>query len=337
MKNINKLIIILLTVCSVGWSQSKTASASLQFLGIGVGSKAIGMGGAFVATANDASALYWNPAGAARVQSSQAMFTHSKWIADIDFNWAGATINMGSAGTLGASFMYLDYGDMEVTNYNEQEGTGEMFSAKDMCLGLSYAYSLTDRFSVGATVKYIREGIWNCSASGVAVDLGIMFVSDLNNLRIGAAITNFGTDMQMTGKDLLFQHDNDQQHYGNNDQVMAMYRTDYFPLPMAFKVGVGMEVLSLEDHKIDVDADINYPSDNSSSMNIGMEYKFMNFLSLRGGYKSIFLSNSEEGLCLGVGISQEIGRNLDVVFDYSYQDFGKYLKNSQQFSVGIKF
>ncbi len=185
------IVFILSAGCIIG--QSKIGSTAAPFLNIAVSPRAISMGGAFVATANDVSGLYWNPAGVAQVESNEAMFSYSKWFADITYNWAGAMLNLEGAGTVGLSVTYLDYGDIEITTLSEQDGTGQFYSAYDMALGLTYAYNLTDRFSLGGTVKYIQQKIWNSSASAFAVDLGVLFNSDINGLRIGATITNFGS------------------------------------------------------------------------------------------------------------------------------------------------
>ncbi len=87
--------------------QSKIGSSSAPFLNIAIGPRAVSMGGAFVATASDVTALYWNPAGASRTETNEAMFSHSKWFADISYNWAGAMLNLGGAGTIGLSVTYL--------------------------------------------------------------------------------------------------------------------------------------------------------------------------------------------------------------------------------------
>ncbi len=331
-----KILTTILMISFIAWGQSKVGSTAMPFLTIGVGPKAIGMGGAFTATANDVTGIFWNPAGVSRMESSQAMFTHSKWFADINFNWAGAAVNLGNMGTIGASFMYLDYGKMEVTNMREQEGTGEFFEAKDLAIALHYSYNLTDRFSVGGNVKYVRQSIWHSSASTVAFDLGILFISEIDGLRIGATISNFGPDAKMDGKDLLFQHDADGQQYGNNDQVLGYWKTDEFPLPFTFKVGLAYDPIKLEDHKLTIAADVNYPNDNSSSVNVGAEYTFMNLLSIRAGYKSLFLDNADESFTYGVGLIQEVGRNSYLTFDYSFTKMNK-LDNTHQFSVGIRF
>lgn len=329
------LLVFLISVfCMFG--QSKVGSTSAPFLNIGIGPRAISMGGAFVATASDVSSLYWNPAGASRSDINEAMFSHSRWFADITYNWAGAMVKLGDAGTVGLNLTYLDYGDMEITTLTEQDGTGQLFSAHDMSLGLTYAYNLTDRFSLGGTVKYIQQKIWNTSASAFAMDLGVLFHSDIYGLRIGATITNFGTGMKMDGKDLLVQHDIDPNNYGNNDQILASLQTDEFPLPLTFRIGLAMDVLNNEEHRVTLAVDALHPNDNDESINIGGEYMFNNLVAFRIGYKSLFLTNSEEGLTAGVGLNYNFTNDFGVKVDYAYQDFG-VLDYTQHFSLGIRF
>jgi len=331
-----KVLIILLLSVTYLFGQTKVGSTAAPFLNIAVSPRAISMGGAFIATANDVSSLYWNPAGASRSDINEAMFSHSRWFADINYNWAGAMIKLGGAGTLGLSLTYLDYGDIEVTTLAEQDGTGEFFSASDMSLGLTYAYNLTDRFSLGGSVKYIQQKIWNSSASAFAIDLGVLFHSDIYGLRIGATITNFGTGMRMDGKDLLVQHDIDPNNYGNNDQILANLQTDEFPLPLTFRIGLAMDVLDTEEHRFTVAADALHPNDNSESVNVGAEYMFNNLIAFRVGYKALFLDNSEEGLTAGVGLNYDFAADFGIRIDYAYQDFG-VLDYTQHFSLGIKF
>jgi opacity protein-like surface antigen len=335
-EKMRKSLLIVIIAAGSLFAQTKVGSTAAPFLNIGIGPRAIAMGGAFVATSNDVTSLYWNPAGASRAQFNSALFSHSKWFADINYNWAGAMLSMGDFGVVGLSINYLDYGDIEVTTLREPEGTGETFNPQDLFIALTYAYNLTDRFSIGGNVKYVNQKIWNTSASAIAVDIGVLFLSDIYGLRIGATITNFGTNMQLDGKDLYIQTDINEQISGNNDQVLAKLNTDSYPLPLTFRVGVAMDVLNFEDHRFTVGADALHPNDNAESLNIGAEYVFMNILALRGGYKSLFLDNSEEGLTLGVGINYDIVPNLGLFVDYAYQDLGR-LDYAQQFSLGVKF
>lgn len=331
-----KLIIIYIVLAGCVFGQSKVGSTAAPFLNIAVGPRAVAMGGAFIATANDVTSLYWNPAGASRAEINSAFFSHSKWFADINYSWAGAMVNLGSVGAVGLSLGYLNYGDLEVTTLREPEGTGEFFTPSDMYMALTYAYNLTDRFSIGGSVKYINQKIWNSSASTVAFDLGTLFISDIYGLRIGATISNFGSDMKIDGKDLFVQKDVNNQVFGNNDQILAKLNTDEFPLPLTFKVGVAMDLVNSDMHKFTIGADAWHPTDNDESLNVGAEYVFHNLIALRGGYKSLFLNNTEEGLTLGFGLNYDFAPNVGIFVDYAYQDFG-VLDYTQYFSLGIKF
>ncbi|MFA7228408.1 MAG: PorV/PorQ family protein [Melioribacteraceae bacterium] len=334
MKKFIYLFLLLPIAMTVG--QSKVGSTAAPFLNLAVGSRAVGMGGAFVASANDVSALYWNPAGIAFQQNNGTMFSSAKWFADINYNWSGAFLKLGDLGNIGLSVTYLDYGEMEITTLAAQDGTGQKFKANDMSISLTYASNLTDRFAIGGNVKYIQQKIWNTSASTIAVDLGVLFLSDIYGLRIGATISNFGAEMKMDGKDLLVQHDINQQIYGNNDQILATLNTDNFPLPLIFRIGLAMDLIKTEDHLFSIGVDALHPSDNDESLNLGAEYVFNGWFALRGGYKSLLLHNSEEGLTLGFGVSYDFAPNLGLFVDYAYQKFG-ILKDTQHIAVGIKF
>ena len=142
--------------------------------------------------------------------------------------------------------------------------------------------------------------------------------------------------MQMDGKDLYIQTDLYNQIYGNNDQILAKLNTDSYPLPLLFRVGIAIDPLNIEDHKFTIGADAMHPNDNEESISIGAEYTFMNMISLRGGYKALGLSNTEEGLTLGFGLNYDFQPGLGLFIDYAYQDFDK-LTYVQQFAIGIKF
>lgn len=331
-----KILIIFLLSTTYLVCQSKVATTAAPFLNIGVGPHAVAMGGAFIATANDVTSLYWNPAGASRTNQNDAMFAYTSWFADINYSWTGAMVKLGDAGTIGMSLTYLDYGDIEITTLAEQDGTGQFFTAYDLSMGLTYAYNLTDRFSLGGTVKYIQQSIWNTSASAFAVDLGVLFHSDIYGLRIAATITNFGTDMQLDGDALLVQHDVDPNNYGNNDQILATLQTGEYPLPLTFKIGVAMDVLNTEDNRITLAADALHPTDNYESLNVGAEYIYSDLVAFRVGYKSLFLDDTEEGFTAGIGLNYSFTPDFAVRVDYAYQNFG-VLDYSQHYSIGIKF
>ena len=315
---------------------SKVATTAASFLEIGVGSRAIGMGGAFVAVADDATALYWNSAGIARLKKNEMVFIHTKWIADINYNYLGTVFPMGNAGVLGISITSLSTDEMLVRTIDMPEGTGEKFGVGDIAIGVAFAKSLTDRFSIGFNTKYIQQKIWNMSATGFALDIGTLFTTQFNGMKIGMSVSNFGGKMQMLGKDTFVNYDLAPSQDGSNDRIPANLKTDKFPLPIVFRVGLAMDILEGDLNKMTIAVDAAHPNDNTEFMNLGIEYSFNDFLFLRGGYKNLFLLDSEENLTLGAGLIYNVNKDVIVKVDYSYQEFGR-LTNAQSFSLAFEF
>ena len=212
------LIIAFCSTCLYGQitgSVSNVGTTAASFLDIGVGARSISMGGAFVALADDPTALYWNPAGTVNIDKPTAHFFHSPWLADIRFNHSALVMPFGSSGTFSFFITSVTMDEMKVRTIKIPEGTGEYFSVSNVALAGSYARRLTDRFSFGLNVKYIQEKIWHMNAGGLAVDLGSLFITKNSGLRIGMSISNFGGKMSMAGYDTEVDYDVDETMYGN--------------------------------------------------------------------------------------------------------------------------
>ena len=315
---------------------SKVGTTSAPFLEIEVGSKAVGMGSAFVAVANDATALYWNPAGIARLSGNEMVFIHTEWIANINYDFVGTVFPMGNLGVLGISIISLSTDEMKVRTVDKPEGTGELFSVGDLAVGIAFARNLTTRFSIGFNGKYIRQKIWHMSASGFAIDIGTLFTTPFAGMKIGMSISNFGGKMQMLGKDTFVNFDLAPDQEGSNDRIPANLTTDKFSLPLLFRVGLALEVFNFNSSRMIMAVDAAHPNDNTEYINVGVEYSSNDWLFLRTGYKNWFILDGEEGLTIGAGIKYALGSNLSIKIDYSHQDFGR-LNNAQSFSLALVY
>jgi hypothetical protein len=332
------LAAILILLPTLGYGQSKVGTTAAPFLGIAVGARALGMGGAFTATADDATALYWNPAGIAGLDKFQAHFVHTDWLVDLNYDVVGAVIPLEDVGSLGAQLTLLTMPDQEITTTQQggQEGIGVFYSAGSMALGLSYARAFTDKFKLGFTGKYIREWIWHESASTVALDIGSLYTTDFHGMRIGLAISNFGSDMRMTGRDLLHFSDADGTREGNNSRVLSQWQTDKWPLPLLMRFGLAMEVLQRKENRLTVALDALHPNDNRESINLGGDYAYREQFFARAGYKSLLLENSEEGLTAGAGIRIKTRAGQAFGFDAAYEDFGRF-DAVYKYSVSVSY
>ena len=316
-------------------SVDRVGTTAAQFLKIGAGARPIGMGGAYTAIATDILAVYWNPAGLARIGGNgEAVFNHSQWLAETNYNFAAFSFNMSSFGALAFQVISLSTPDQPVRTIERPEGTGQTWDSFSISLGITYALNLTDQFSMGFSAKYVGEKIFNANAMGVAFDMGFLFKTPIENLTTGAAITNFGTKMSMTGRDLYMNHDPIDEA-GTVEAVPAEYRTDSYHLPLNLKFGLAWKAIENENLSLLVAADGNKPNDNTPTVNSGLEVGFRNIVFLRGGYKSLFMENSEEGFTFGAGLRYDVvGTNLK--FDFGWADFGR-LKNVQFISLAIRY
>ncbi len=300
-----------------------------NFLKIGVGGKAVAMGDAFTAIADDPSALYWNPGGLGFQNNVAVNFSYTNWILDTKHNFLGVVLPMRGVGTVGLSIISFSSGDIEETTIYKPHGTGRVFSASDLSIGLSLARRLTDRYSVGVTLKYLSEKLALESASSVALDIGSIFILSYKyNVRMGIALTNFGGNMKMDGLDLQTDVTTD-----FNKQVEARLKTYSWPLPLTFRVGLAADVLKNNFHRLTVAADVNDPRDFQARGNLGIEYAIKSMFFLRAGYK---LGYDEDSFSAGVGFNYAVKGVGHLIFDYSYSDMGR-LSTITRFTIGLSF
>ena len=306
-------------------------TAGAQFLKVPVGPRGLGMGGAFVSNAGDASALFWNPAGIVHIPENELFATYTSWWGGINLNHAAFVHSAEDVGSFGISMSLLTMGEMDVTTELQPEGTGQKFDAQDLMLGLSYARSLTPDFSVGVTMKYINQRIWNESAGGFAFDIGTQYRIGFGDLTIGMSMTNFGPDMKYDGHDLDVKYDANTDN-PNNRLTPAALATDDYPLPLHFQVGASMTVLNTESIKVLVAADAAHPNDNRERINVGTELTILGQVFLRAGYR---FNYDLESATFGAGVVAPLGGS-SLRFDYSYALY-QLLANVHRLSVGITF
>jgi hypothetical protein len=305
---------------SMGGQRAGTSSA--QFLKIGVGARAAGLGEAFVALADDASALYWNPAGLALLPGTQVHFTHTQWPAEIEYEFVGLTRKMARIGTIGLSFASLRMDDMEVTTEYRPHGTGEYFSYGDFLGAFSYARQLTDRFSFGITLKYIQEELAELTSRGWVVDMGTYYRTGFRSLRIAANLANFGTNIRPGGT-----------YLGLNDQGQEVTRRyEAFAPPTVFRLGTAMEVLENKTQRLTLCFAMNHPVDNAENASLGMEFQLLKILCARLGYK---FNYDEEKITAGAGFELPLWTS-HMRIDYAYTDFG-LLESAHRFSFDFWF
>lgn len=316
---------------------NKVGTTAAQFLKIGAGARATGMGGAYAAVGNDLYSVYWNPAGiATNRNTTQFTFNHAEWLADMKYDFAAASFRLEGMGTFTASVTSFSVPEEKVRTFENPEGDGRTWDAGSIAIGVGFARELTDRFSVGINAKYISESIWNSSATGFAFDVGTLYRTPFNDLMIGASISNFGSTMSLDGRDIQFNDDPDGDLDSGPNNIPAEYDTDNFDLPLTFRIGLAMDVLKNRFIRVTAAVDATHPNDNTEYVNSGLELAYDETFFVRVGYKSLFKENSEEGLTFGGGINYHIAGGFKVQINYGYADYGR-LEDVQFFDIGLVF
>lgn len=292
----------------------------MPFLEIGVGAKNIALGEAGVSTVNDATALYWNPAGITRIPTAEVTFQRTQWFGDTNLNFAAGAVSMGTSGSIGVHFYSFGSGEMEVRTLEHEEGTGERFQVQDLSLGLSYARSLTDNFAIGGTVKFLNSRLWRMSTSAMAMDVGILYNTPIKNLEMGLSISNFGNQVALSGDNTIVRVDLDPLTQGDNDGLLGNLAVQSWDLPLIFRMGLNYKLLQSEYGSFRIATDVLYPNNNNPSMNTGAEFSFRDAFFLRGGYSNLFLKDAYGQGHLRAGFGVQVASKFRA--DYAFSDRG---------------
>jgi long-subunit fatty acid transport protein len=321
MKNIVTLLFVVLTFTEVKpqlfpvLGGQRAGISTAQFLKIGVGSRATAMGDAFVAVANDASALYWNPAGLSQFSENQVMFSHNKWVVDINHDFIGAVYHLDDANTFGVSLTSLSMQDMKVTTEFAPSGNGKYFGFGDLGFSVSYSRKMTDQFSFGGTIRYIEETLDILKMRGVMIDLGTYYWTGLGTTRFAVTVTNFGNNLAPDGEVVLI-----------GKRTISNWQA--FSPPTMFRIGFAFEPYEDEENKITTSIQLNHPNDNSENLSLGAEYIWNKMFFARAGYK---INVDEQNYTFGAGVNVPINiANISV--DYAFANFTR-LGSAHRFSI----
>lgn len=295
MRNIIRqaVIIFFIVNCSFTLAQTEFGKYSGEFLSLGVGGRALGMGGAHVAVTEDVTSGYWNPAGLARMDYPQISLMHEEHFGSlVNYNYAAVAIPYGKDMSFGISAIRLSIdGIPDTRDALIDRQTGQKisdptnvnwgldytkiteFSNTDWAFFLSFAKRLSDDFYWGANVKFIRRDIAEFGATGIGFDIGAIYMP-YDNLTLGANIMDLTTTL------LAWDH-------GRNELIS----------PTA-KIGAAynLEILGGRFTPA-VDFDVRFENRQyASNFNLGpvsfdarfgMEYNYHNLIAIRGGYNDV--------------------------------------------------
>lgn len=350
MKILSITTVLLLFFAVIANAQNKVGTTSFQFLKVMPGTRSAALGESVVSFADGAEALFSNPAGIVHVNNYEIQISHIDWFVDTKIYSAAAAFNLGyfSVGVFGS---YWDYGQIEVTDaahlrFNDDYTvfnpglTGQKINPSAQYLGVSLARELTDKFNFGISLKYIREDLVMAKSSVLAFDGGLTYETGYKSLKLGGSINNFGLSEVkfLDKKDVIEINQNyDPAVDSPEDSLITKKITgESFPIPQTFSFGVSAYLIapgeSLFFHddnvKLLVAYQIQQPRDYDMQHNVGLEFSFMDVISLRGGYK---FNYDEESFTLGVGLKYN---SFDI--GYAYDPFGELLDSVHRFSISFR-
>jgi hypothetical protein len=272
-----------------------------EFLRIDVGARHVAMGGTYAAYGYDVFSLHGQPSAIAARSGYEVGFQHNEWVQGINQEYGGVQGPIGSgrwaitANGLGASNIERTSDDA-FGRFGAVNGT---FGVQDLAVALHYARPINTRTSAGIALRYIRSSIDNISADGFGVDVGGRFaVSD--RFTVGASVTN-------AGQGLKFLRD----------------RSD---LPITARLGGAYNF-----GRVTVASDLVYAEDDNLEGAFGAEWRVVEMLALRAGYKTQAADDLDEGLTAGLGLNFS-----GISLDYAYAPFG-VLGESHRVSGAVSF
>ncbi len=297
-----------------GFTGQDLASSGAQFLKLGGGARAEGMGEAYTAVADGSDSMYWNPAGLARLKGQEATLMHSSLPADINYEYASYGASLGRGRAVGASVQYLSQPSIDQTD-SSGFSTGNTFRPSDMAAALGGAFTLGDDLGVfthaqvGASLKYVRTTLTR-SVYTEAVDLGIVsepFEVLGRTVRVAYAAQNLGGTLK--------------------------YQVKPDSLPTALHLGTSW----LLTDAWTLAGDFDQPLDNRPYVAFGTEYRsalsLNSSVSARAGVNTRAMGDAGglSGFSFGVG-----GRFGGLAMDYAFAPLGA-LGMTHYLSLGLSF
>lgn len=299
------LLIILFLILS----QSLLAGIPGAFVDIGYGARPMGMGGAFVALANDAHAVLWNPAGLTRLKSNNATFMWTKQFELIPYYFFAAGRSVSKSFSLGAAA--ISSGDKTL---------------RETTVLLSLAYKSQEpslnNFKLGITFKLRNSSFGNNSdggenqikgeAFGIGMDLGFQW-------RVTA---KFYTGLIL--RDLISP-----VSYHNK----TLDKSYSEPVPPALRFGAVCS--AIKNLLLAADWDKALSDDTHDKLHAGMEYKILNIFVLRAGFNQAIGIETNRKYTLGLGLIYTKKSVLCISLDFAYEFF--FLANTPKVSTSIWF
>jgi hypothetical protein len=283
-----------------------------QFLKVGQGARAVAMGDAYTAVANDINAIFWNPAGLTSVRRMAWTATYTKWLVDSRFFSGAVAFNTGTGrgGVIGLSLISYRPPEMEETTIFQPNGTGKTLAAGDLAVGLTYALKLTDKFSFSSRMSWLHQTLFTKKVDAISFDVGTLFFTGFKSLRLAMAMKNLGPDKKVIESKFL--------------------------MPLYYNLALAGEVLGERGGPacLTLSGESAFAADYELRAHVGAELWLRDMLALRGGYK---FNYDTDAYSVGLGLKVGVGGDRAMTVDVAYSDMGKYFSAPLRLTLGGTF
>jgi hypothetical protein len=323
-----RVLVVAILVSGSAVAETGIAKYAGEFISLGVGGRALGMGGAFVALANDVTAGYWNPAGLSLINYPQFTLMHDEQFGSlVNYDYGAVAIPFGANTSLGFSVIRLGVDDIPDTrnagvdeNNNPTNDPARWaridaarvtyFNAADWALYFTYSKRQSDDFSYGANVKIIRRELGEASATGLGLDIGVWY-TPIENVQLGANLQDVTTTFLAwsTGRNELISP---------TMKVGSAYFIEAFGGRFAPAIDFDIR---FENRKY---ASMAHVGPVSFDLHTGLEYKFKDLVALRLGYSDV------KQLTMGAGIKLP---KLNIDYSFAKFDATNQLGNTHRVSL----
>jgi hypothetical protein len=311
---------------AVAGGGNKEGTAAADQLLIPVGAKGIALGSAYTAGITGIEAIYYNPAGLSGSNHGvEVMFSQMNGLDSDGISFFGVGSNFAGFGHVAFSVKAFSFGDIQITDERQPDGTGAVFSPTFITLGITYSRALTDRIRAGVTANLISEELDRVSTSGFAFDVGVQYagLAGVDGLELGVTLRHLGGNMSYDGSGLLRLVD--EIGADRNGQLLKIESAG-FQLPTSLEIGMAYRKSFDELHDVAVMTSFENNNFLSDQYRIGVEYTFDKMLSLRGSMpitgndKTDFTGAAGYiyGPAFGVGLQQWAG-DAKIYLDYAYR------------------
>lgn len=259
------------------FGNSRTGGSGMQFLKIAPDARSAAMGGAVVGLVNDASAMYWNPAGITSIDTGKVttQFSHTRWFGNSQVNYGAVAFKAGKLSYVGVNVLSLGFNETKETTEFEPNGTGRNVLMGSTSIGVTFAKILTNNFSFGIQTKFAQEVIANVSVNNILFDLGLTYNIGIKNARFGVTFTNFGVNVAPSGNVTILNL---------NGEIQKNEFTS-ISAPAIFRLGFAIDPISNKTHVLTTAAQLNHPTDNNETVGLGLEYSWKKILIARSGWE----------------------------------------------------